>query len=98
MFRVNSRKSLVRLHWLLGIHSARFRWSILLSLSRVADIFREKISLGERQKNGLSYQNAFSGTDSVDLIANIIRTNDRNLALLLGRALECSEVLPRCHV
>ncbi|KAJ6046573.1 uncharacterized protein N7446_009667 [Penicillium canescens] len=60
-------------------------------LSRVADIFREKISLGERQKNGLSYQNAFSGTDSVDLIGNIIRTNDRNLALLLGRALDAQK-------
>jgi hypothetical protein len=60
-------------------------------LSRVADVFREKISLGERQKNGLSYQNAFSGTDSVDLIGNIIRTNDRNLALLLGRALDAQK-------
>ncbi|KAJ5689482.1 Rho1 guanine nucleotide exchange factor 1 [Penicillium macrosclerotiorum] len=60
-------------------------------LARVADVFREKISLGERQKNGLSYQNAFSGSDAVDLIANIIRTNDRNLALLLGRALDAQK-------
>ncbi|KAJ5534246.1 hypothetical protein N7527_000500 [Penicillium freii] len=60
-------------------------------LSLVAEIFREKISLGERQKNGLSYQNAFSGTDSVDLIGSIIRTNDRNLALLLGRALDAQK-------
>jgi hypothetical protein len=60
-------------------------------LSLVADVFREKISLGERQKNGLSYQNSFSGTDAVDLIANIIRTNDRNLALLLGRALDAQK-------
>jgi len=60
-------------------------------LSRVAAVFREKISLGERQKNGLSYQNAFSGTDAVDLIASIIRTNDRNLALLLGRALDAQK-------
>lgn len=60
-------------------------------LSLVAEVFREKISLGERQKNGLSYQNAFSGTDSVDLIASIIRTNDRNLALLLGRALDAQK-------
>jgi hypothetical protein len=60
-------------------------------LSLVAEIFREKISLGERQKNGLSYQNSFSGTDSVDLIGSIIRTNDRNLALLLGRALDAQK-------
>ncbi|KAJ5104910.1 hypothetical protein NUU61_002257 [Penicillium alfredii] len=60
-------------------------------ISRVADVFREKISLGERQKNGLSYQNAFSGTDAVDLIGTIIRTNDRNLALLLGRALDAQK-------
>ena len=60
-------------------------------LSRVADVFREKICLAERQKNGLSYQNAFSGSDAVDLIASIIRTNDRNLALLLGRALDAQK-------
>lgn len=60
-------------------------------LSRVADVFREKISLGERQKNGLSYQNAFSGSDAVDLIGSIIRTSDRNLALLLGRALDAQK-------
>ncbi|KAH8701825.1 putative Rho guanyl nucleotide exchange factor [Talaromyces proteolyticus] len=60
-------------------------------LSRVADVFREKIPLGERQKNGLSYQNAFSGAEAVDLIAHIIRTQDRNLALLLGRALDAQK-------
>ncbi|KAJ5785888.1 uncharacterized protein N7503_011100 [Penicillium pulvis] len=60
-------------------------------LSRVADVFREKVSLGERHKNGLSYQNAFSGTDAVDLIGSIVRTNDRNLALLLGRALDAQK-------
>jgi hypothetical protein len=60
-------------------------------LSRVADIFRERIPLGERQKNGLSYQNAFSGAEAVDLICTIIKTNDRNLALLLGRALDAQK-------
>lgn len=55
-------------------------------LSRVADLFREKVALGERQKNGLSYQNSFSGAEAVDLIGYIVKTNDRNLALLLGRA------------
>ncbi|KAJ5134203.1 Rho1 guanine nucleotide exchange factor 1 [Penicillium atrosanguineum] len=47
-------------------------------LALVADVFREKITLGERQKN-------------VDLICTIIRTNDRNLALLLGRALDAQK-------
>ncbi|GFN17907.1 RHO1 GDP-GTP exchange protein 2 [Aspergillus tubingensis] len=60
-------------------------------LSRVADVFRERITLAERQKNGLSYQNAFSGAEAVDLIAYIIKTMDRNLALLLGRALDAQK-------
>lgn len=60
-------------------------------LSRVADGFRERIVLGERQKNGLSYQNSFSGAEAVDLIGQIIKTNDRNLALLLGRALDAQK-------
>ncbi|OJJ48333.1 hypothetical protein ASPZODRAFT_62972 [Penicilliopsis zonata CBS 506.65] len=60
-------------------------------LSRVADVFRERIALGERQKNGLSYQNAFSGAEAVDLIGYIIKTTDRNLALLLGRALDAQK-------
>ncbi|KAL2010279.1 hypothetical protein VTN00DRAFT_6086 [Thermoascus crustaceus] len=60
-------------------------------LSRVADVFRERIPLGERQKNGLSYQNAFSGAEAVDLISYIIKTTDRNLALLLGRALDAQK-------
>ncbi|KAL4980534.1 CNH domain-containing protein [Aspergillus desertorum] len=61
-------------------------------LSRVADAFREQIALGEKQKNGLSYQNAFSGADAVDVICSIIKTTDRNLALLLGRALDAQKL------
>ncbi|KAI9929960.1 hypothetical protein ASPWEDRAFT_167625 [Aspergillus wentii DTO 134E9] len=60
-------------------------------LSRIADVFRERIALGERQKNGLSYQNAFTGAEAVDLVSYIIKTNDRNLALLLGRALDAQK-------
>lgn len=60
-------------------------------LSRVADLFRERIQVGERQKNGLSYQNAFSGAEAVDLIGYIVRTSDRNLALLVGRALDAQK-------
>ncbi|KAL1860088.1 RHO1 GDP-GTP exchange protein 2 [Paecilomyces lecythidis] len=60
-------------------------------LSRVADVFRERVPVGLRQKNGLSYQNAFSGIEAVDTISYIIKTTDRNLALLLGRALDAQK-------
>jgi len=39
-------------------------------------------------KDGLTYKNAFDGRQAVDKIAYIIKTTDRNLALLLGRALD----------
>lgn len=57
-------------------------------LSRVAIALREKIVLGDKQKDGLTYPNAFTGSEAVDLIAYVIKTSDRNLALLLGRALD----------
>ena len=60
-------------------------------LSRVAEVFRERISAGDREKNDLSYKYAFSGSEAVDLIAYIIKTTDRNLALLLGRALDAQK-------
>ncbi|KAL5598940.1 hypothetical protein BROUX41_003741 [Berkeleyomyces rouxiae] len=60
-------------------------------LSRVADCLRRKIITSERMKNGLSYKDAFSGADAVDVLSYIIRTTDRNLALLLGRALDAQK-------
>ncbi|KYG46662.1 hypothetical protein M433DRAFT_64713 [Acidomyces richmondensis BFW] len=60
-------------------------------LSNVAQAFRERITLTEKEKDGLVYKNAFSGYDAVDLIAYIIRTSDRNLALLLGRSLDAQK-------
>lgn len=60
-------------------------------LSRVAEVFRERIHLGDRMKNDLSYTNAFTGSEAVDLISYIIKTTDRNLALLLGRALDAQK-------
>lgn len=62
-------------------------------LSRVADAFRQRIMLGDKTKDGLSYKDAFLGCDAVDVIAYIIRTTDRNLALLLGRALDAQKYL-----
>lgn len=60
-------------------------------LSKVAECFRRKIITGDRTKNELTYKNAFSGTEAVDVLSYIIRTTDRNLALLLGRALDAQK-------
>jgi hypothetical protein len=60
-------------------------------LSRVAQAFRERIVLGDRVKDGLTYTGAFDGREAVDRIAGIIKTSDRNLALLLGRALDAQK-------
>lgn len=60
-------------------------------LSRVAFAFQERIGVGDRSKNELAYKNAFTGAEAVDLIAYIIKTTDRNLALLLGRALDAQK-------
>ncbi|RFU30357.1 hypothetical protein B7463_g5972, partial [Scytalidium lignicola] len=60
-------------------------------LSRVGECFREKIVVGDRTKNDLTYKNAFSGAEAVDVISYIIKTTDRNLALLLGRALDAQK-------
>ena len=60
-------------------------------LSRVAFAFQERIGVGDRAKNDLAYKNAFTGSEAVDLIAYIIKTTDRNLALLLGRALDAQK-------
>ncbi len=60
-------------------------------LSRVGECFREKIAVGDRTKNDLTYKHAFSGSEAVDVISYIIKTTDRNLALLLGRALDAQK-------
>ncbi|CDK24973.1 unnamed protein product [Kuraishia capsulata CBS 1993] len=57
-------------------------------LSKVAKAFFEKIELGSNLKNGLEYRDSFTGTQAVDVISHIIRTSDRSLAMLLGRALD----------
>ncbi|KIW04518.1 uncharacterized protein PV09_04273 [Verruconis gallopava] len=60
-------------------------------LSRVAECFRSRINLDELTKDGLNYKNSFTGEDAVTLIAYIIKTTDRNLALLLGRSLDAQK-------
>ncbi|KZS94658.1 RhoGEF Rgf2, partial [Sistotremastrum niveocremeum HHB9708] len=60
-------------------------------LSRVAEALRSRIIVSEREKDGLTYKDAFDGREAVDKIAYIIKTTDRNLALLLGRALDAQK-------
>lgn len=60
-------------------------------LSRVAEAFQSRIALSERAKDGLAYKDAFDGRDAVSKLAEIIKTTDRNLALLLGRALDAQK-------
>ncbi|KAH7559014.1 CNH domain-containing protein [Bipolaris maydis] len=60
-------------------------------LSRVADTFQDRVVLSEKEKDGLVYKSAFTGADAVDLISFIIKTTDRNLALLLGRSLDAQK-------
>jgi hypothetical protein len=60
-------------------------------LSRVAEVFLQRINAGDRAKNDLTYKLAFTGSEAVDLISYIIKTTDRNLALLLGRALDAQK-------
>ena len=49
------------------------------------------MGLTEKEKDGLVYKQAFTGADAVDLISFIIKTTDRNLALLLGRSLDAQK-------
>ncbi|CAH6719752.1 RHO1 GDP-GTP exchange protein 2 [[Candida] jaroonii] len=61
-------------------------------LSRVANVFRDSMFLTINTKDGLEYHDTFTGKMAVDIICRIIRTNDRNLALLLGRALDSQKL------
>ncbi|KAF2758487.1 CNH-domain-containing protein [Pseudovirgaria hyperparasitica] len=60
-------------------------------LSRVAQTFRDRIGVNDQEKDGLVYKNGFTGAEAVDLISYIIKTTDRNLALLLGRSLDAQK-------
>ena len=60
-------------------------------LSRVAEAFRSRVLLSDQIKDGLTYKEVFDGREAVDKIAYIIKTTDRNLALLLGRALDAQK-------
>ncbi|KAI8638438.1 CNH domain-containing protein [Parasitella parasitica] len=57
-------------------------------LSKVAEAFQERIVLSSRSKDSIKYKDVFDGKEAVDKLAFIIKTNDRNLALLIGRSLD----------
>lgn len=61
-------------------------------LSRVSRVFRESMLLTINTKDGLEYHDTFTGKMAVDIICRIIRTSDRNLALLLGRSLDSQKL------
>lgn len=61
-------------------------------LSRVAKVFKDSMFLTVNTKDGLEYHDTFTGKMAVDIICRIIRTNDRNLALLLGRSLDSQKL------
>ncbi|KAI8053465.1 CNH domain-containing protein [Syncephalis plumigaleata] len=57
-------------------------------LSTIAHAFRMRITLQTHYKDSLEYKLCFSGRDAVDALCLILKTGNRNLALLVGRALE----------
>ncbi|KAI9092393.1 CNH domain-containing protein [Phlyctochytrium arcticum] len=60
-------------------------------LSKVGEYLRAKVPLALHMKDSLSYSDCFRGRDAVDTLCYIIKTTDRNLALLLGRALDAQK-------
>ncbi|WWD03483.1 hypothetical protein V865_001535 [Kwoniella europaea PYCC6329] len=60
-------------------------------LSQVAEAFKKLLTLSELVKDGITYKDSFDGRTAVGIIADIIKTPDRNLALLLGRALDAQK-------
>ncbi|KAJ3009607.1 RHO1 GDP-GTP exchange protein 2 [Thoreauomyces humboldtii] len=60
-------------------------------LSMVAEAFRAKVPLANRSKDSLEYNECFVGREAVDTIAYLIKSTDRNLSLLLGRALDAQK-------
>ncbi|GAA5806628.1 CNH domain-containing protein [Helicostylum pulchrum] len=60
-------------------------------LSKIAQAFQERIVTSTKSKDSIKYKDAFDGKEAVDKLAFIIKSNDRNLALLLGRALDAQK-------
>ncbi|KAG2210516.1 hypothetical protein INT47_002458 [Mucor saturninus] len=56
-------------------------------LSKVAEAFKESMVVGTKSRDSIQYHDVFDGRDAVNKLACIIKTSDRNLAVLVGRAL-----------
>ncbi|KAK4519709.1 uncharacterized protein ATC70_009949 [Mucor velutinosus] len=57
-------------------------------LSKIAHVFKENMVVGTKTKDSIQYHDVFDGREAVSMLASIIRTSDRNLAILVGRALD----------
>ncbi|KAG2229535.1 hypothetical protein INT48_006926, partial [Thamnidium elegans] len=57
-------------------------------LSKVAYAFKENMVASTKSKDSITYHEVFDGRDAVNKLASIIKTTDRNLAILIGRALD----------
>ncbi|KAJ1567487.1 RHO1 GDP-GTP exchange protein 2, partial [Cladochytrium tenue] len=57
-------------------------------LSHIAAAFLAQVPLGTLVKDSIDYQDCFLGSEAVDTLAYLIQTSDRNVSLILGRALE----------
>ncbi|GMM28177.1 Rho family guanine nucleotide exchange factor [Martiniozyma asiatica (nom. inval.)] len=57
-------------------------------LSQAAKGFKNIIILQDHYKNGIMYRDSFTGSEAVDVLCKIARTSDRNLGIILGRALD----------
>ncbi|KAG1464004.1 hypothetical protein G6F56_005169 [Rhizopus delemar] len=60
-------------------------------LSKVSEALKDSIDLNTKTKNSIKYKDAFDGKEAVDKLSGLIKSNDRNLALLLGRALDAQK-------
>ncbi|WOO79274.1 Rho1 guanine nucleotide exchange factor 1 [Vanrija pseudolonga] len=99
MFQRIARKSMESTHSL-PLPNASVRQAAILQtmpviipalLSSVAGAFRQLVDVSEIVKEGITYKDAFDGRTAVTIISDIIKTPDRNLALLLGRALDAQK-------
>jgi hypothetical protein len=57
-------------------------------LSQVAQQFQLLIQVSTHTKDMLEYPDCFQGKKAVDLIGKIIKSKDRNVSILIGRALD----------
>ncbi|KAI7885811.1 hypothetical protein K492DRAFT_156902 [Lichtheimia hyalospora FSU 10163] len=61
-------------------------------LSNTGQMLQERVTLSTKIKDSIEYKDAFDGKQAVDKLCHYIGTKDRNLALLLGRALDAQKL------